>query len=266
VLSNIILASLANYQQRVLLEQAWLKEKALTEEIARQNQRLAKDKSDFLSYLLYEVRGPLTTIHEVAQIFDEPALSAEDKDNVQMIEQSSRQALQICEDMVVYDKLNNGQIILEKRPFNLGDLVNDVIGLRLSKLKGQFGKLNYSVDQQVQEDLRGDPIRIKQMLDGALSYLMGLSGIEQIHLAVKASVIKIKQYGLEFKIVSKQGALPEPLLAWLSQKPQQQLVLPNSDHTVDIILCQQLSHLMGGRIVAVNRDEGGFEFILTLTF
>jgi len=264
LLCNIMLSSLSNYQQRSLLEEARLNERAMAEELAAQTQSIAKDKTDFLSYFLYHVRGPINTIHEVAQIFDESSLSEEDLDNLRIIEESSSKALQIAHDMLAYEQLNRGEADLNHIDFDLDDLVNDIVATGSAKYPVRSGSLTYNISKGAAEDLKGDPIRMKQTLEDALAYLYSIDDVVRIHLEVSTFDASMKQLGLVFTCSSASGSLPGTLIESLIEVDEDEQASRPGAESFALGLTQKLIKLMGGSILAVNKPSDGFK--LTLSF
>jgi signal transduction histidine kinase len=138
---------------------------------------LAPVKSEFLAKVSHELRTPLTSILGITEMLEYGVygpLSREQKEALHLIADSSQQMVRLVNDLLEQARLDRGVLQLDVSEFVVEDLFNR---LRISQLQAARSKgLNFtcSVGPDVPVILRGDVLRIYQILrnlvDNAIKY------------------------------------------------------------------------------------------------
>lgn len=123
-----------------------------------------KAKSIFLANMSHEIRTPLNAIIGFAGLLDKTELTAKQKKFSDLINQSSEHLLSVVNEILFLFKLGMGKVWIEKVPFNIYELMQNVHGSLLFKAREKQLDFTLEIKPGVPEILIGDPYRIKQIL------------------------------------------------------------------------------------------------------
>lgn len=100
-----------------------LKEKS---EIAQQENQA---KTVFISNISHEIRTPMTGILGITELLLNTPLNPDQKDSLELIQRSGDKLLKIVNHLLDFSKADTGKIELESIPFNMQELLNDLVSL-----------------------------------------------------------------------------------------------------------------------------------------
>ncbi|HAG75891.1 MAG TPA: hypothetical protein DCL53_10575 [Thauera sp.] len=157
--------------------EAVLKAKQLAEDAARV-------KSDFLANMSHEIRTPMNVIIGTTHLALMAAPDARQCEYLKRIEGSSQHLLRIINDILDLSKIEAGKMTLEASAFALKGLVEDAIGLVSAAAADKGLALAVNVSGDVPEMLRGDRLRLGQVLVNYLSNAVKFTERGEIEIRV----------------------------------------------------------------------------------
>lgn len=127
-------------------------------------------KSQFLSNMSHDIRTPMNAILGMTAI---ATTHIDDRERVldclKKIGLSSNHLLSLINDVLDMSKIESGKLSLRNEPFNFAELVADSIELVRSQAIANQLKLNVRFDVMKNENVIGDPLRIRQVYINILS-------------------------------------------------------------------------------------------------
>src|SRR5262249_48140482 len=123
---------------------------------------------ELLGTLAHELRSPLVTIVNAAQVANESDMEPPARCALAVVERQSRQALQIIEDLFDLCAGTGGKLSLRKEVVDLADLVAAATETAGHLLAARQHRLRVSLPQGP-VFLEGDPVRLTQVLTNLLS-------------------------------------------------------------------------------------------------
>lgn len=161
--SDMELAQLLADQAAVVLES-----RALIDDVARMQAReeATRLKEDFLSAAAHDLKTPLTTVVAQAEFLERKALrdpsGPQDVQGLQRIVRESKRLATLVTDLLDAARLEQGRLISEREPIDLGTLVAEVVARQTSG--------RHSVEVDVRGAIVGtyDRRRIEQLVDNLL--------------------------------------------------------------------------------------------------
>jgi len=143
----------------------------MTEQIrlANEIERTAKLKADFLATMSHEIRTPLSAIVGTAELQMLSEMTSDQRRRLRAIQSSGELLLTIVDDILDFEKLSAGKLVIEKIDFNLTEVVEGVIETFAAPVRSRKLELASFLDADIPIRLRGDSKRVRQILNNLLS-------------------------------------------------------------------------------------------------
>lgn len=176
---------------------------------ARDNaQKAAQSRSDFLSVMSHEIRTPLNAIIGIAGILeDSPA--AEQAEVVHNLQFSANHLLGLINDILDFSKMEAGKIELENIPFDPDALLQGIVR-NYKPMADQKGIALLTRIDPLPATLKGDPVRIAQILNNLLNNAIKFTSEGAVTLEVLQTAISTNNCTLSFAVKDTGiGIVPE---------------------------------------------------------
>jgi PAS domain S-box-containing protein len=159
-----VFAAARDVTERKLLEKA-LQDNNMELEIARAAADAASlAKSDFLANMSHEIRTPMNAIIGMSYLVLKTELTVRQRDYIRKIQGSSRLLLCIINDILDFSKIEAGKLTIENADFELEKVLDNVSDLLGDKTSAKGLELVFNINSDVPSHLRGDSLRLGQIL------------------------------------------------------------------------------------------------------
>lgn len=244
-------------------------------EKSRKQEAIAvKTKSDFLASMSREIRTPLNGIIGLAENLDQKNLKLKQKDFVYSIKKSAELLLSIVDDILIFSKIEAGEMFLEEIPFKFREEMGHAIKLLIPEANKKNIELLLKIDDNVPEEIIGDPFKIRQIINNLGNNAVKFTQKGRINIKVKQIENISGKLKLEFVVEDTGiGIAPEDInLIFHSVKQSNGTVSVKPEGTkLAPILSKQMIELLKGEIevespskLSTEPDCPGTRFTFTL--
>jgi len=130
-------------------------------------QERARRNDHFLAVLAHELRNPLGSIRNAAVILERSGVGEGGRAALGVIERQSETLVRLVNDLLDVQRLNQGKIVLQRKPVEMRAAIDDAVHAAAQNLKAKRQTIEVHLpDQPLHVD--ADPVRLAQVLANLL--------------------------------------------------------------------------------------------------
>ncbi|WDS37982.1 hybrid sensor histidine kinase/response regulator [Pseudoxanthomonas sp.] len=220
-------------------------------------------KGEFLATMSHEIRTPLNGIVPMLDLLSRSTLAPEQHQLLLTATSSSQALLRIVDDILDYSKLEANKLELENTAFNLREVLEQVIQLMQRPADTRGLHLKLQLDPTVRLSVRGDPLRLRQVLTNLIGNAIKFTERGSVTLVARRLGETGAQHLLRFEVrdtgIGIDADTQARLFHSFSQADASTTRLFGGTG-LGLAICKRIVDLMGGRIAVVSEAGRGSAF------
>ena len=226
-------------------------------------------KERFISIMSHEIRTPMNAVVGINNLLLQQPYLPEQREYFQATKTVSDSLLKILNNILDLSKLDAGMVILENKDLDLPKLIQEVLAPFKFKAAEKNIQLHTEIDSQIPSILRGDALKLHQILVNLVSNAMKFT--HEGSVLVKVNLIEIISGKMILRFVVKDtgiGIAPDKLDSVFESYTQLNNHIANQygGTGLGLTIAKSLIDLQGGDIDVESTVGIGTTFFFQLSF
>ncbi|MFZ4164405.1 ATP-binding protein [Brevundimonas sp. NPDC058933] len=224
-------------------------------------------KSSFLGVISHELRTPMNGVLGAAQLLSATRLEGTQREYLSIIRNSGDNLLSLLNDILDMTKIEAGKMSFDVVDIHVDDLHRRITGPFEAQAEAKGLTLISTFEGEMPALVRGDPLRVCQVVQNLLSNAVKFTDKGEIRYKVKARRISDRRVGFEFSVTDSGSGISRDDLERLFQPFTQ---VDNSSTRkfggtgLGLTIARRMAHIMGGDITVTSSLGEGSTFTLSI--
>ena len=155
-------------------------------------------KSDFLSIMSHEIRTPLNAIIGLLYIMEKEGTLESFQENLDVLKNSAQNLFLLINNILDFNKIEAGKIILETIPFDFKELVLEIVKSLKTRAFENGNQIEVLFDDHFKTTIISDPLRISQIITNLV--MNAIKFTKNGLIQIKIDQIGVKNNNSVFKV------------------------------------------------------------------
>jgi PAS domain S-box-containing protein len=232
-------------------------------------EQLAASKTQFLSAMSHEIRTPLNAIIGISHLLLEENPKPEQIENLTTLRFSAQNLLALINDILDFNKIDAGKVVLESIDFNLRELVQNLKkGFQITADTNK-NLLLLEIDEQIPIYVKGDPTRLSQILTNLIGNALKFTQKGKVTLRLDTITKTAEETQIKFTVADTGIGIP---------KEKQEIIFEGFTQATDettrkyggtglgLSITKKLLEMQNSQIYLESEVGKGSKFYFTLSF
>ena len=158
----------------------------LVEQKIQEAETAGQAKEDFLANMSHEIRTPMNAITGMVELaLRNEHLPEQEREYLYNIQSAGENLLSIIDDILDVTKIDSGNLEITEEPYEITSIVHDVMNVIQVMLGEKEVELLVDIDPNIPARLKGDGVRIKQIMMNLMGNAVKYTEQGKIHLKLE---------------------------------------------------------------------------------
>jgi signal transduction histidine kinase len=227
----------------------------------------SRAKSEFLANMSHEIRTPMNGVLGMLDLAQDAANETDLREYVAVARSSAESLLAIINDILDFSKIEAGKVEIESVPYDLGDLLGEVVRMMAAQAGQKSLPLKLECDPGLPRLICGDPVRVRQVLINLVSNAIKFTSRGSVTIRAGVRVESAAQERLSISVIDTGiGIAPDKQGHVFEAFAQQDSSTTRSygGTGLGLSISSRLASLMSGHIALSSTPGEGSLFCLDL--
>jgi len=220
-------------------------------------------KSQFLANMSHEIRTPMNGVLGMTELLLSSGLSEKQMELAHTVRHSGEALLRVLNDILDISKIEAGRLELENIDFNLRETFEEAVDLFARQAHEKGLELVYVMEKDVPVMLKGDPVRLRQVLMNLVGNAVKFTEKGQVEIQVSTMEINVDSSVISVEVkdtgIGVCNEVQQEIFDAFSQADGS-VTRKYGGTGLGLTICRQLCEMMGGSIEVESVPGAGSTF------
>ncbi|WP_297762448.1 ATP-binding protein [uncultured Muriicola sp.] len=246
-----------------------IKNNTIDRDRSRSKTSADEKESRLIAKVSHEIRTPLNGIIGFTDLLEEGALNEAQKEQVHAIQAASSFLMEIIDELQEYSKLEASSKEFNEVPFNMQNLINEVVYLCETLIIDKKIAFEVKTDPDIPVNLLGDPSKLSQVLLNLLGNAIKFVEKGSVSLSMRLIGIQNNKCSIEFIIEDTGIGIPQEDLKHIFEafrQAEQHTFSKYGGAGLGLSIVKQIVDRLGGAISVKSELQKGTQFTIRLDY
>ena len=242
-------------------------ENALAQKQKKEIEELNQAQNRFFSSMSHEIRTPINTIIGLNEMILREDVSDEVAKDARSIQGASKMLLTLINDILDMSKIESGNMDIVPVTYDVGAMLSDIVNMIWVRTREKGLEFHVDVEPAIPSQLRGDEVRIKQILINLLNNAVKYTSEGSVTLSIQCMRLENGHAQIAYSVTDtgmgiKKENIPYLFSAFKRVDEEKNRYIEGTG--LGLAIVKQLVELMGGEITVNSVYTKGSTFVFTL--